>query len=171
MFSVNCKLFGYRKTNPRRCFDSNRTRTQGRELKCSLVIYYHKKVWPKQVNIFLIKLAPFFVHPKEPTGNGAPPQANKAGFVGGPKVHFGADEEHEEVAAGTSGAADGKAAQFERKNTPHPKPSVGSASGGVAAAAAAKHHKTKQQVDGHILPRMDEVCKFFKAKCFSKNLS
>jgi hypothetical protein len=109
---------------------------------------------------FLAKLASFFIHPKEPTGNGAPPHANKAGFVGGPKVHFGADEEHEEAAAGTSGGADGKAAQFERKNTPHPKPSVGSASGGTAAAAAAKHHKTKQQVDGHILPRMDEVCKF-----------
>jgi hypothetical protein len=115
----------------------------------------------------LSKLASFsnsFFSPKEPNGNGAPP-TNKAAFVGGPKVHFGGEEEQHEEAAGTSGGASGAAkAQFERKNTPHPKPSVGggTSSGGATgtAAAAAKHHK-KQQVDGHIVHRMGEVICYY----------
>ena len=82
--------------------------------------------------------------------------------MGGPKVHFGhADEEEQEEA--TTSAGKTAQLQFERKNTPHPKPSVGgaSAAAGGAAAAAAKHHK-KQQVDGHVAPRIEEVSAFWK---------
>uniref|UniRef100_A0A1I8B8K4 PDZ domain-containing protein n=1 Tax=Meloidogyne hapla TaxID=6305 RepID=A0A1I8B8K4_MELHA len=79
------------------------------------------------------------------SGNSQPPNSNKSsGFVGGPKVHFGVDEaEREEVSAD-------KAQQFERKNTPHPKPSSSSTS-----ASTSKHHK-KQHVDGHIAAKVEE---------------
>ncbi|CAK5124964.1 unnamed protein product [Meloidogyne enterolobii] len=76
--------------------------------------------------------------------NSQPPNSNKSGgFVGGPKVHFGVDEaEREEVSAD-------KAQNFERKNTPHPKPSASTSS------STSKHHK-KQHVDGHIAAKVEE---------------
>lgn len=75
-----------------------------------------------------------------------PSNLNKpSGFIGGPKVHFGVDDVEKE-----EGLISGdKTQQFERKNTPHPKPSSSSAS-------TSKHHK-KQHVDGHVAPKVEEV--------------
>lgn len=60
-------------------------------------------------------------------------------FVGGPKVHFGdMDGERDEESAGLLG-------NFERHDTPHPKPHT---------------HGTKlkkQLVDGHIIHHEDDV--------------
>lgn len=73
---------------------------------------------------------------------------NKAAFLGGPKVHFDHTEHQEEPSNLTK-------TQFERKNTPHPKPGLGTSVAVTSGSNAAKHHK-KQQMDGHVMPRMEE---------------
>lgn len=75
-------------------------------------------------------------------------------FVGGPKVHFGdvdgANIEHDDFEAGGGGTALGYG-NFERHDTPHPKPSVNSAN------AAGGRLTKKSSIDGHVIPRLDDV--------------
>lgn len=89
-------------------------------------------------------------------------------FLGGPKVHFGGEEEHERLLdeGGPSNAqvpgTSESAAQFERKNTPHPKmPSAAGGQGvGTNNQQKMKHsHQPKHNkaVDGHVAQRMEEV--------------
>lgn len=60
------------------------------------------------------------------------PHRNPA-FIGGPKVHFGDHDEKDEEAQKLAG-------NFERQNTPHPKPQL----------------KNKATVDGHVIQHEDD---------------